>query len=134
MGAGGFLLRIVLAIVLVLVTYNPSGTSFFHWVRDGFETDLPLKALAAVVLAIAYVICVRATLRSIGLFGAALVAALIAAIIWVMIDFGLLAVEEPGILQWIILTGTGFVLGIGLSWSHVRRIIAGQSDVDDVDE
>jgi len=26
------------------------------------------------------------------------------------------------------------VLGIGLSWSHVRRALAGQHDVDDVEE
>ena len=26
------------------------------------------------------------------------------------------------------------VLGVGLSWSHIRRAISGQADMDDVDE
>jgi len=32
------------------------------------------------------------------------------------------------------LTVLAFVLGIGLSWSHVRRRLSGQADMDDVDE
>ncbi|MEL6999718.1 MAG: DUF6524 family protein [Pseudomonadota bacterium] len=134
MGGFGFLLRIALAIGLVMVTYNPSGTSYFDWVQSGFETDTAVKALAGVVLVILYVICLRATLRSIGFIGAGLVIALLAAIIWVLVDYGYLNVEEPGLMQWLILLCIGIVLGIGLSWSHVRRALTGQRDMDDVDE
>ena len=134
MGFLGFLLRLVGAIALVLATYNPSGTSYFHWVQSGFETDLAVKALAGIVLVIVYVICLRATLRSIGLIGAGLVIALLAAIGWVLVDYGYLNVEDPGLMQWLILIGVGLVLGIGLSWSHVRRALTGQRDMDDVDE
>ncbi len=35
---------------------------------------------------------------------------------------------------WIGLVALATVLGIGLSWSHVRRYLSGQSDVDDVEE
>lgn len=134
MGLVGFLIRLVLAIVLVLATYNPSGTSLYHWVQEGFETDLPLKVLACVVLLIGYVICVRATFRSIGIVGVGLVAALLGAIGWVLYDYGYLDVEDPGLMQWLILLGAGLILGIGLSWSHVRRAISGQADMDDVDD
>ncbi len=134
MGLLGFLLRLVAAIALVLATYNPSGTSYFHWVQAGFETDTAVKALAGVVLVILYIICLRATLRSIGFLGAGLVAALLAAIGWVAVDYGYLNVEDPGLMQWLILIGAGVVLGIGLSWSHVRRALTGQRDMDDVDE
>ena len=134
MGLPGFLLRVLGAIALVLVTYNPSGTSYFRWVQAGFETDTAVKALAGVVLVILYIICLRATLRSIGLIGAALVVALLAAIGWVLVDYGYLNVDDPSLMQWLILIGAGFVLGVGLSWSHVRRALTGQRDMDDVDE
>lgn len=134
MGFLGFLLRLAGALALVLATFNPSGTSYFHWVQSGFETDTALKALAGIVLVILYIICLRATLRSIGLMGAGLVVALLAAIGWVLIDYGYLNAEDPGLMQWLILIAVGLVLGIGLSWSHVRRALTGQRDMDDVDE
>lgn len=134
MSLGGFKIRLVFAIVLVLLTYNPSGFSFAHWLKTGFETDLPLKVLAGIVLVIGYVICLRATFRSIGVFGVLLIVALLGAIAWVLFDIGILGVENPGVLQWLSLIGLGIILGVGLSWSHVRRRLAGQADVDDVDE
>ena len=134
MGFIGFLLRIALTIALVLATYNPTGTSYVDWVRAGYDTDTAIKVLAGIVLVILYIICLRATLRSIGIFGVGLVIALLAAIGWVMVDYGYLDAEDPGLMQWLILIGAGFVLGIGLSWSHVRRALTGQRDMDDVDE
>lgn len=133
MGIVGFFIRVGLAIALVLLTYNPSGTSYFHWVQAGFGTDLAVKALAGILLVILYIICLRATLGSIGVFGAGLVIALLASIVWVLVDYGYLNVQNPGLMQWIILCGIGIVLGVGLSWSHVRRWLSGQRDVDDVE-
>lgn len=134
MGFIGFLLRIALTIALVLATYNPTGTSYVDWVRAGYDTDTAIKVLAGIVLVIFYIICLRATLRSIGILGVGLVIALLASIGWVMVDYGYLDAEDPGLMQWLILIGAGFVLGIGLSWSHVRRALTGQRDMDDVDE
>ena len=91
----------------------------------GFSIDLVL---------IGYVICIRATFRSIGIFGVLLVAALLGAIGWVLYDYGYLDVEDPGLMQWLVLLGMGLILGIGLCWSHVRRAISGQADMDDVDD
>ena len=30
----GFLLRFIFALVLVYVTYNPTGFSYYHWAKD----------------------------------------------------------------------------------------------------
>lgn len=133
MGLTGFLLRVGFCLVLVLVTYNPTGTSWVHWVAEDFETDLPLKVLAGVVLLIAYVIVLRASFRSIGIFGKALAAALFAALGWVAYDYGFLDVENAGLIQWLVILAVGLILGLGLSWSHVRRMLSGQADMDDVD-
>ena len=59
---------------------------------------------------------------------------LLAALVWVAYDFGLLDVKDPGVMQWIVLLAIGFILGVGLSWSIIRRMISGQADMDDVDE
>ena len=57
-----------------------------------------------------------------------------AALIWVLVDTGILRVDSGPALQWIVLAVIAVVLGVGLSWSHVRRILSGQADVDDVDD
>jgi hypothetical protein len=38
-----------------------------------------------------------------------------------------------GAVVWV-LAALGVVLGVGLSWSHLRRALSGQADVDGVDE
>ena len=134
----GFALRIAFAIILVLVVFNPTGTSYVHWLIPDtpeipWDDNLPLKVLVGVALLIAVLVCARATYRSIKIVGVALVAALLAAIVWVAYDFGMLNVEDPGVMQWVILLAIGFILGVGLSWSIVRRMLSGQVDVDDSD-
>ncbi len=129
----GFLMRIGFAIFLVLITFNPSGNSYYHWVRSGFENDMPVKVLAGIALLIGFLVCARATYRSIKIVGVLLVTALLAALTWVAYDFGLLDVKDPGVMQWVVLIALGLVLGIGLSWSIIRRKISGQVDVDDTD-
>ncbi len=127
-------IRVFASILIVLLTYNPSGYSFFHWVRGGaFETDMALTVFFGLLLLVAYVVLARATLFSIGVAGVALVAAVIAALVWVMVDFGILSLTEPGVIDWIVLIGLGFILGIGLSWAIIRRRLSGQVYVDDVE-
>ena len=129
----GFGLRIGFAVLLVLLIFNPTGYSYYHWVEGGWETNLPIKVLAGIALLIGVLICARATYRSIKIVGVGLVTALIAAIVWVAYDFGMLDVKDPGVMQWVILLALGMILGIGLSWSIIRRMLSGQLDVDDVD-
>lgn len=133
-GLTGFLLRWVLALVLVFATFNPTGYSYFHWVQSGFADQQALKVLTGLMMVALYAIAVRATLRSIGVAGAALVLAIMGSIVWLMSDLGVLSFEDPGVFQWLVLIGISLVLGVGLSWSLIRRAITGQLDVDDVDQ
>ncbi len=129
----GYFLRWVAAFVLLAATYNPTPVNFFSWAQS--ETaSLPLAVLAGLVLVVGYIIYLRATLRSIGAFGMILVLAIVAALIWVLVDFGLINLQNPTVNTWIALIALATVLGTGLSWSHVRRKLSGQSDMDDVDE
>lgn len=129
-----FGLRIAASMLIVLLTYNPTGWSFVHWLSEGFETNLPLKVLAGLALLIAYVVLVRATLYSIRLAGVVLVAALVAAIVWAMVYYGVLSLESRSVMEWVVLLGIGFILGVGLSWAIIRRRISGQYTVDEAQE
>lgn len=133
--SSGIAIRVAAAIALVMVTFNPSGLSYLHWVAGGLATDLPLKILGGIVLAILYIIFFRATLRSIGMVGICLILGLIAALVWVLVYYGLidLTLGDQNPLIWITLLAFGIALGMGLSWSLVRRRLSGQADVDDVD-
>jgi hypothetical protein len=135
-----FLVRWLGALALVVVTFNPTPYSYASWVltgwggAEGLADDLPLKALAGVVLLILYVIFLRSTFRSIGALGVVLAALLFGAILWVLVDWGWLDPLAGDVAIWIGLAMIATILAIGLSWSHVRRRLSGQVDVDDVDE
>lgn len=128
----GFLLRWVFAFVLLAATYNPTEWNFTRWVMTNGSETLSVAVLGSLVLIVGYIIYVRATMRSIGLIGMLLVLGLVAALLWVAFDLGWMNFENPTANTWIALIAGSFVLGIGLSWSHVRRRLSGQSDMDDV--
>ncbi len=130
----GFLLRWLFAIVLVAVTYNPTDYNFVRWAATEGQNQLSVTVLAGLVLLVGYIIYLRATLRSIGAFGMLLILALVGALLWVAYDFGLLDLQNRALTMWIGIFALSLVLGIGLSWSIVRRKLSGQADVDDVDE
>lgn len=130
----GFVLRWLFAFILLAATYNPTGWDYVHWARGNIATDLPLALLFGLLLFVAYVIYLRATIRSIGAFGMALALAILGTAVWVLVDHGLLRADRPDVQVWIAITVMSLVLGIGLSWSHVRRALTGQSDVDDLDD
>ena len=129
-----FLVRWLIAFVLLTATWNPTPWNFVRWVADNGTENLPVSVLAGLILLIGYVIYLRATLRSIGPIGMALVAAVFLALLWVLYDWGVLNPENSVINQWLAILVSSLVLGIGLSWSIFRRRISGQADVDDVDQ
>ena len=97
-----------------------------------YEDQLSIAVLAGLILLIGYIIYLRATLRSIGLFGMLLVLAVAGTLIWVLFDQGLINLPNPTVNTWIGIAVLSVVLAIGLSWSIVRRTLSGQSDMDDV--
>lgn len=129
-----FLIRWAAALILVFATFNPTSYSYYAWVTDPVSGQWPLKALAGVVIVIAFVVFLRATWRSIGPIGLVLAVAFFGALVWVLIDFGLIVPGQGQQMTYIVLVVMASVLAIGMSWSHVRRRAAGQVDADDVDE
>jgi len=129
-----FGLRWAFAFVLLAATYNPTQWSYVKWAAQSWDSSKPLIVFFGLVLAVGYIIYFRATLRSIGPFGMLLVAALVGSLLWVLYDFGWLNLNNTDANVWLGIFALSVVLGIGLSWSIVRRKLSGQYDMDDVDE
>jgi len=129
-----FLIRLVAALLLVFATYNPFKYSWYHYFLESPNKLDPLLLLAGLVLLIGWVIFLRATYRSLGPVGTTLAVALFVTLVWLLIDRGILSLEETTALQYIGLIMVATVMAIGMSWSHIRRRMSGQLDVDDVDE
>ena len=132
--AGSFLGRWIFALILVFGTYNPTDYSFVSWIMaDGIEFS-PVIAVVGLLLLIGWTIFLRATLMSLGVIGIALGLALFGAIVWMMVDFGIIDVEATGVLTYVALVVLSLILATGMSWSHIRRRLTGQFDVDDPDD
>jgi hypothetical protein len=126
-----FLMRFGFALALVFLTYNPSGYSWVGWLRS--DTPMVYKFAAGLVLLIGWVIYVRATWNSLGKLGTILAGAFFAVIIWLLIQWNLVSLANPGTFQWLGLFVLSGVLAIGMSWSHVRRRMTGQYDTDEIE-
>ena len=132
--AGSFLGRWLFAIALVFGTYNPSGYSYASWLL-GENTELgPLHAIVGLVLLIAWIIYLRATFLALGVLGITLGSALFAAIVWLLVDVGLVSLDSTGIITYLVLLLLSLILATGMSWSHIRRRLTGQFDVDDIED
>ncbi|WP_221893765.1 DUF6524 family protein [Bathymodiolus japonicus methanotrophic gill symbiont] len=93
-----FTLRLLGTMTLVLLTYNPTGYSYFHWVQDslalqgtGFGAE---HAFSGVVMLIGWTILIRSTLQSLGALCLILAAAFIGTLVWLMTSYGVVEVES----------------------------------------
>ncbi len=128
------LARWLFAAALVFGTYNPTEYSYASWVfAEGTEWG-PVVAMVGIALLIAWIVFVRATFLSIGWLGIILGGAFFACMIWLFVDKGWLSLESTDALSWIILLLISLILAVGLSWSHNRRRLTGQYDVDDIED
>ena len=129
----GFLTRSIFAIALVLITVNPSGISFYHWLITPDAGPVALKVLFGVILLIGWVIYITATKNALGIPGTLLVVVFFVALIWLLIDWGLLRANSASALAWLAELILAGVLAIGISWSHLQRRISGQIDTDEIE-
>jgi len=131
-----FLLRFLAPLALVLITYNPTGFSFYTWISNAIAAGEMggIHFLALVLIVIGWSILLVATWRSLDTFGVILTCALLAAIVWVLIDWGMLDVDSASAITWIVLFCLAGVLAVGLSWAHLWRRMTGQYTVDETDD
>jgi hypothetical protein len=126
-----FLVRFVIALFLVMIAYNPSTYSWVHWLNS--DTALVYKVGSGVLLLIGWVMYLRATWMSLGAIGTVLAAAFFAVLIWLLIEWGVLALENTSVVVWVVEFILSGVLAVGMSWSHIRRKVSGQYDTDELE-
>ena len=130
----GFVLRAAFALVLVLLTYNPSGYSYAHMLQSGFPAVTPLEAVLGILLLIGWFVFLRATLASIGALGMLLLLALFGALIWLIVSWGWVQLSNTSAIAWISLVVLALILAVGMSWAHLYRRWSGQATVEDTDD
>jgi hypothetical protein len=123
------MVRVVLAVLLVLVTFNPSGTSVYHWLSTPPLDITALKAFLVVALLVAWVVCLRTAYVALGALGLVLGCLLVGTFVWLLFDVHLLHSSGREMPVWLGLIVFGVVLGLGLSWSLIRARTTGQIEV-----
>lgn len=127
----GIFLRWLGAFILLAATFNPTEWNYVKWSVANGNDQLPLTLFLGLLLLIGFLIYLLATLRSIGRFGMLLVAALFGSGLWVLHSWGLLSLENSTLNTWLGLFALSLILGVGLSWSILKRRLSGQATVDD---
>jgi len=125
-----FLLRFVIALCLVMISYNPSTYSWLHWLNS--DVALVYKVGSGVLLLIGWMMYLRATWMSLGVIGTLLAAAFFGVMIWLLIEWEVLSLENSSVIVWVVEFILAGVLAVGMSWSHIRRKVSGQYDTDEL--
>ena len=129
--AGSFLGRWAFALALVLGTYNPTQWCYYEWATAETTVFGPVVAIVGIILLIGWIMFIRATFESMGWLGITLGAALFGCVAWLFVNQGWLSLESDATIAWVVLVIVSLILAAGMSWSHVRRRVSGQFDVDE---
>lgn len=132
---GSFGWRLLFALIIVFITYNPTRYSYVQWLLASRESHTlgPEHAVAGVAIFGAWLIVVTATLRSLGTLGLIVCAAFMATLVWWLIDAGWLRATSRSVIEWVTLACLAVLLAVGMSWAFIWRRITGQYEVDQVD-
>lgn len=122
----GFGLRWFGALVLVLGTFNPSGTSYWHWISTWTTESLALKVLVGLLIVAGFAVYLRATSRSLGVVGVLLTVAVCATVFWLLADTVDLEADSWQPIAWATQFILSVVLALGVTGSFLWRRLTGQ--------
>jgi hypothetical protein len=131
-----FIWRLLAALALVLLTFNPSGYSAYHLTVNSISESTfgPLNLLAIAVLLAGWAVFWMATWRALDTLGVVLAALVLGALIWLLVDLGVITTDSVSAMTWIALVCLAVILAIGVSWSHISRRLTGQLNVDHIED
>lgn len=129
--------RMLIAAIVVFASYNPTGTSIFHWVMRNFDNGgLPNAwvVLGAIVAILVNIVLLIASWKALGKVGTIIVIILFAAIVYLALQEGWASTGNNTSLQWMALILYSVFLGIGLSGAILWRRATGQVVTDEADD
>lgn len=129
----GIVARGLFSLFVVFAIYNPSGTSFLHWVLGGFEWFW-MKVAVGALLATTLMLVWRTTLGVLGRKGIALV-------VLFCLGTGMTALHLTGLspfagdtlLVWLLLSLAGLFTA-GLCYSHLHHRLGGIAHMEDLNK
>lgn len=130
----GIATRYLIAFAMVAVTWNPTRFNYLQWAYNNWAEILPVVLLFGLIMLVAWIVFVRATMRSLGIVGLILAAGIAGTLFWVLLFYGLIDRADGLLIKWTALVLVAAILTAGMSWSHLRRRWSGQADIDDVDD
>ncbi|KOR31161.1 hypothetical protein TI05_12975 [Achromatium sp. WMS3] len=118
-----FLLLWVGCITLVLMTYNPFGLSFYHWITGPSKDFFSLKLLAGVFIFSTYMVLgwiIGSQLRRVGVATGILLLALLVNEVLAELEGA-----SPILKRFAVVLCIGTVLAVGLAWPHFEVNMSG---------
>jgi len=114
--------------LLVSATYNPSGYSYYHWAFRANADQWAVKSVIGLLIVIAFIVCVHATIRSLGLLLSIPLIIVIGTGIWLLSNWGVVDLSD-WLQRTLVLEGAvALLLGTGVSFSLIRYRLSGQLD------
>ncbi|MBK5922490.1 DUF6524 family protein [Rhodovulum sulfidophilum] len=120
----GFLLRWLVAFLLLAATYNPTEYNYIAWAQANFATSKPLVIGLGVMLALALLIYVVAAVRTLGLLGLFLLVVIMALLGYILVGNGTLQLELNSFNIWGCAILLSLILGATMSWRSPSKIRA----------
>ncbi len=131
------LVRVLIAAIVVFSTYNPTGTSIFHWVKDSMSDGGAPDAwvlLAAIVTLLINAVLLIAAWKALGKLGTVIVLILFGALVYLSLQENWVSTDNADSIQWLALILYSGFLGIGLSGAILWRRATGQLVTDEADD
>ena len=128
---GVLISRMVIAGIVVMGTYNPSGTSVFHWIKAQDNLADAWVVLVAILAFLLNVALLIAAWKALGKLGTIILLILFAALVYLAVQEDWVTTDAPVRLQWLALVLYSIFLGIGLSGAILWRRATGQVVTDE---
>ncbi len=123
--------RMLISAIVVFASYNPTGTSIFHWVRDNDNPTDAWVILGAIVAVLINVALLIAAWKALGKLGTFIVLIFFAALVYLSLQEGWVNADNYASVQWLgLILYSGF-LGIGLAGAIIWRRATGQVITDE---
>jgi hypothetical protein len=123
----------VIALLLSVGTWNPTGMHFIHYV---FSTN-PLAGFTPFLILVMvgmWLLAIRSVFQSLGLTGALFVVIVILAFIWGLHQFNLIDFRNFNQLGWAATLGMAFIIWLGLNASKMWKTITGVYSTNRIDD
>jgi len=131
---GVFIIRMLIAAAVVFATYNPSGSSIFHWIRNHEDPTNAWVVLVGIITVLLNIALLIAAWKALGKIGTVIILILFAAIAYLALQEDWVSTTNLQSVQWLALILYSAFLGIGLSGAILWRRATGQIVTDEADD